>query len=229
MGTVLPEPVVPETMVCAGLGALRPGDTGDAVGAGLRAPNPQQRPPPQWQGAALQLLRARQLAAAQAAAAPEPPPRQVEPEQGDDGNARADAAAELCGVDGPLHHAGALPEVGLEGGDLAEAARINRAVRAADRSFPVRVELQREHDLGENLDTHEVPIVIGGPFPGLPDYGGQASEDDDDGDPPAEPEPGAQAPGGDPETTPCVAAHACHDEVSASAGAAVPRVVPPSS
>ena len=166
-----------------------------------------------------------QLAAAQTPASPEPSPQQVQSEQGGDCETRADAAAAQGSIADVARHTGAQPEVGLEGRDPADAVDVNAAVRAEDRHFPVGIEQEHEHGLGEKLGTHEVPIVFAGSDERLPGRAGQAGEDDDNADPPAKPQPCPEPPRGDPEAAPGVAPHAGHDEASAAAGAG--RLRPP--
>ena len=203
-----------------GLGSLRRGDAGDGVGPGSGASAKQQQAPPPRQGAPGELSPADQLSATQAAAPPEPSPQEVQPEEAGDGEARADAAAEHCSIDGPVHHTGTLAEVGLERGDLFEAADVLRVVRTKDRPVPVGIELQGEHDLGYDLDAHDVAVVLGGLLVGFVDCGAQTCGGHDHCDLHAETEPRAEAPGCDPEPAAGVAAGAGHREASAPAAAA---------
>ena len=201
------------------LGALRPGDAGDQVGLGLRGAVPQQQPAPPWQGASPQLLRACQLAAPQALAAPQPSPQQAQPEQDGDGEACTGAAAEQGGIDGVLEQALAKIEDLRVCRDGVEGHDEDRAVHVAHLLGLVGLEVGNEHELAQRVDAEDVPVMVGVVAGGLPDGGAQARDDDGDADPPAEPEPGAEAPGSNPEPAPGIAAHTGHCETSASAAA----------
>ena len=134
--------------------------------------------------------------------------RQVE---GDEGGAAAEA--QHGGIEGIADDAVAEPQNGLEGDDGGQAVGIDLPVQVPDRLPPVGIEPCSEHELAERIDAHDVPVVGAGLVPGLPGRGDDGAGKGDDHGALDQPEPGAQAPGGDPGPASRVAADSGHGSV----------------
>ena len=163
-----------------------------------------------------------QLAAAQAAAAPQPAADGAQPGEGGDGEARADATSQHGGIEGIAQDTVAQIEKRAEPGDEADRLDLDRPVEVADHLFLVRVEAYGKHDLAEEMDAHDVPVVGGGVAEALPGCRGGARDEGDGCDELGEPAPCAQAPDGDPDAAPGVAAHTGHRACCPPAGSAMP-------
>ena len=207
----------------AGLGALGPGDAGDAVGAARRPGGPPGRAEARGSGAPAELPRRDQLAAPQAPSPLEPAAHVTEHGERGDDDAGGGPEAQQRGVQELADHAPAQRQQRFVTGDGAEGHGVGPAVRVAHVLGPVGADAGVDEGLGERQHADGVPFVGRGGAPGLPARRAGGS-DQGEGDGEAEhPPPGAQAPGGGAVAASGMAARAGHQAAVSMAPGRRPR------